>query len=238
MSSLVMNKVSKTTVTSAVLEEFMRILIEGHVKPGDKIPTEQELVQMLGVGRSSVREVLSALELIGIIDRRVGDGTYISDNLNCKAFSLILTVVAQNTPVLFEARKVIEVGLAALAAEKATPADLQKLEGYIVQMKEHLDEQQTFIQIDLDFHLYIAEITGNVFLRNMMFPLTTFLNAWREKSARSKAAREMAIACHTNILEKFKAKDAVGASAAMFDHLQQIQEFFIKESDCENPLAQ
>ena len=229
MSDFIVNKVSKTTVTSAIMEEFVRILIKGEVKPGDKIPPEQELVKMLGAGRSSVREVLSALELIGIIERRVGDGTYITDNINSKAFSLIMTIVAQNTSVLFEARKGIEVGLASLAAEKATPTDIQKLNAYLLQMKETINDKEVFVNIDLNYHLHLTTMCGNSFLQNMMIPLSTFLNAWREKSARSKAAREMAIDCHTKILAKIEERDPIGASAAMFDHLNKIQEFFLKE---------
>lgn len=229
MSDFYINKVRKTTVTSAILEEFIRILIEGEVKPGDRIPPEQELEKMLGVGRSSVREVLSALELIGIIERRPGVGTYICDDLNSKAFSLIMTMVAQNTSILFEARKVIEVGLASLAAEKATQADIQRLNSYLSQMEESIDDKELFISIDLKFHLYIAEMCQNSFLRNMMTPLSSFLNAWREKSSRARAAREMAIDCHTEILARIEDRDPIGASAAMLDHLNRIQEFFLKE---------
>ena len=229
MDSFTVNKVYKTTVTSAVMEEFMRILIEGSVKPGDKIPTEQELVKMLGVGRSSVREVLAALELIGIIERRAGDGTYITDKLNSKTFSLIMTIVGQNTPVLFEARKVIEIGLASLAAEKATSADVEQLELYLREMKAAIANQKQFIKIDLEFHLHLATMSQNVFLQSMMLPLTNFLNAWREKSARSQDSREKALAHHTKILEKIKAQDPSGASAAMFEHLNQIQESFLNE---------
>lgn len=229
MGSFTVNKVCKTTVTSAAMEEFMRILIEGSVKPGDKIPTEQELVTMLGVGRSSVREVLAALELIGVIERRAGDGTYITDNFNSKAFSLIMTIFGQNNPVLFEARKVIEIGLASLAAEKATLADVEQLELYLSEMKANISNQKRFIKIDLKFHLYLATMSQNIFLQNMMLPLTNFLNAWREKSARSQESRERAFAYHTKILGKIKEKDSTGASGAMFEHLNQIQESFLNE---------
>ena len=114
------------TVTRAALPDqiaarVVAMITERHLKPGDRLPPERELAQVMGVSRSSLREALRALSLLGVTEMRQGDGTYLTaldPDALMRPFGLVLALSDGQLQELFEARRVIEPGLAALAAER------------------------------------------------------------------------------------------------------------------------
>src|SRR5579871_6100944 len=119
--------VTRTTRTADICREMVSHLIRGDWNPGEKIPPERELCLHLGVGRASLREALKALEIMGMIETRLGDGTYVCKRSDFFSRPLLWAIASSSETdarELIEARILIEVELAGLAADHATADDL------------------------------------------------------------------------------------------------------------------
>src|SRR5690606_27359308 len=111
----------------------------GQLKPGDRLPTEMELMETLGVSRPVIREALSSLETLEIITKRPRGGTFINEKIGKTPFMVMLALSMDNLPAIVEARMVLELGLVTLAAEKITEQDLEKLKETIEQISNSID---------------------------------------------------------------------------------------------------
>lgn len=150
-------------VYSVVVEQIRALIESGALKPGDKLPTERSLAEQLGISRSSVREALSALEVLGVIQSRQGLGNYVANHeagdLSEDKFEDLIE--AEGTLEIVEARQVFEPGVAALAARRRTEADLRALESCITEMERLVGEGQDSWEPDWGFHVALAHACHN-----------------------------------------------------------------------------
>ena len=157
------------SVVDEIIEVFKQKLISGDLKPGQKLPSESELVEQLGVGRSALREAIKMLSALGVVDVRRGDGTYIveevsSESLNELVFQIILE--AGINLELLGLRKLLQIGYCRLCAEKASAGDIKIIEKAannfenLVYRDDRNIEQLT--QADLNFHYSIIDATKNL----------------------------------------------------------------------------
>src|SRR6266852_4895256 len=148
--------VVRTTLTADICRKMVSQLIRGTWAEGDRIPPERQLGQLLGVGRASLREALKALEIMGMIETRLGDGTYVCQRSEFMSRPLLWAITSSSeTEVheLVEARKLIETEMAGLAAERATAEDLKQIGIHLDRMELALDSPGDFLQSDIGFHL-------------------------------------------------------------------------------------
>ncbi len=151
-------------ITAKVLSTFKQLIAEGALIPGQKIPAERELSSMFGVSRGSLRPALKVLESMGVISQRVGDGTYLnadSARILGKSLDFLVAVDDISDNELYESRLIVEPELAALAAERATRADLRVLEEALNSMREGLSDTWLIVKQDLAFHNGIFRCAGN-----------------------------------------------------------------------------
>src|SRR5579859_7076909 len=136
----VLKQVRIPRVYTVVVEQIRDLIETGHLKPGDKLPTERNLAEQLGISRSSVREALSALEVLGVIQSRQGLGNYVANNVSSDLpedqFEELIE--AEGTLEILEARQLFEPSVAALAARRRTAADLLALQSCITEMERLL----------------------------------------------------------------------------------------------------
>ena len=161
MPSLPIQPIQKKSVPQVVLEQIKSLIEAGHLVPGIKLPGERELAKMLNVSRPSLREALKALSLLGAIENRPGDGTYLSDSYNqhlSEPISILLSINKGTLFDIFEARKILEVGVAALAAKRRTAKNLKAIERPMKKMR-------------LDNRIYGCGM--NYVIRMIMTPLFT-----------------------------------------------------------------
>jgi GntR family transcriptional regulator, transcriptional repressor for pyruvate dehydrogenase complex len=235
--------ISRTTLSSDICRKMVTHLIRGDWQPGERIPPERELCAQLGVGRASLREALKALEIMGMIETRVGDGTYACERstfLSRPLMWAILSSCKSEARELVDARRLIEVELAGLAAERATTDDLEEI-------GKHLDElekigtnagQNTIRQTDLDrflradigFHLAIAEASHNNVLKNALLLIRNLLQHWIADTAQDEDALAKTLEQHQQIFMAIAKKNQSAARSAMVHHLQQIPSF-LQEQD-------
>lgn len=167
----VFTRVGRSTVSDTVIDQIMDLIRTGQLKAGNRLPSEHGLVQRLGVGRSSVREALKALEALGLVTRRM-DGSYVSEDFSMPVLTktLSLGLLSQELEIrhLYQARRMLETQLGELAATTITDEDLDELDALCTSMELTPDDQVTrHVSLDREFHRTIAELAGNPVLTRL-----------------------------------------------------------------------
>ena len=154
----------RQTLTSQVFDHLMDLIKSRTVQPGDKLPTEKELVARLGVSRTCVREAIKSLEALRIVVVRPKVGAVLQTPSPAALFNAELFAAAahsQQNDVLMEFRKIVEVGLVSIAAEKADSSDLLAIGKTIQDYEEALKQHRAPYQADIEFHLAVAAASKN-----------------------------------------------------------------------------
>jgi GntR family transcriptional regulator, transcriptional repressor for pyruvate dehydrogenase complex len=220
--------VVRTTLTADICRKMVSQLIRGNWAEGEKIPAERELCQKLGVGRASLREALKALEIMGMIETRLGDGTYVCKRSEFFARPLLWAIAGSSEAdarELIEARIVIEVELAGLAAEHATAKDLEEIAEQLDRMVKAKKSPEEFVKSDVNFHLAIGRAASNSILMNALHLIRNLLHEWILGAVAAKGVADKACAQHRRVLAAIKSKDRAEARKEMRRHLQDMAEF-------------
>src|SRR5215468_2487799 len=154
----------KEDVTGTLIGVFKRLISEGSLAPGHRLPAERELAEMFGVSRSSLRQALKVLEIMGVIAQRVGDGTYLNTaapSILAEPMEFLILLDGISFHELMEARLIVEPELAARAAARATPEEIAELRRILVDMEEQRQDHKRFTENDLLFPQTIFRIGGN-----------------------------------------------------------------------------
>lgn len=151
-----------------IMKQIQELILTGELKKGDKLPPERKLSEMLGVGRPTLKQAISALEAMGIIESVHGGGNYISENIDniFNPFTLKYYLSEGNKEDILEFRYILEVQFAKLAALKVSDSNITKLESIVKQMKKNTNKEKR-LRINYEFHLQIAKIAGNSLIISM-----------------------------------------------------------------------
>jgi GntR family transcriptional regulator, transcriptional repressor for pyruvate dehydrogenase complex len=212
---------SRETVTSEIARTLLAYLLSGKVLPGERIPSERKLSETLGVGRSVVREALKSLTVLGLIDVRQGDGTYLKrtdSDLLPQAIEWGLLLGAKRTTDLVEARHYLEVLLAGLAAERRDEGALAEMRRQVKVMEKSRNPDQ-FVAADIAFHFAIATAAGNQSLLQIMRSVRGLLQVWISRVMHSPGASRPTWEEHAAVLHAIEARDAAAAERAMEAHM-------------------
>jgi GntR family transcriptional repressor for pyruvate dehydrogenase complex len=219
-----------------IVEQVRDLIKEGRLKPGDKLPPEQVLAEEFGTSRPSVREALSALEILGITESRGGKGNFIKDNFNFPLYEQkFRELEEEESPFeLLEARKVLETEIVGLAAKKATEEEIATIQGSLNKMKDAMTNIPEIMEFDREFHINIARAAHNSLLFSMMIYLTDLLKEklWinlKEKSWSIPGRPEKYFEEHNEILSAIKNKDNKKARQKMYDHLNEVERDLLNE---------
>lgn len=164
-------KIERTMVSDSVIDQITELIRSGKLKPGDQLPSEHGLSELLGVSRSSVREALKALETLGMI-RRDQAGSFVNENFSVSALSKLLytEMLTRKLKIihLYQTRQLLETYLGALAAANLTDTELMELERLCVEMEMTPDTQvQDHVNLDKEFHRRLCDIAGNPLLTRL-----------------------------------------------------------------------
>lgn len=213
---------AREPISSEVTRRLLDYLISGHVKPGERLPSERQLAETLGVGRSHVRQAIKSLTVLGLLDARQGDGTYLKRTdspLLPLAIEWGLRLGAKRSQDLVEARSELEILLAGLAAERRSEADLEEMRQHVETMQRTTDNDE-FVEADVAFHLAIARATGNQSLFQVMRSIRSLLQVWIHRVAYAPGTRPATWAEHEAVLAAIEAGDAAAARRAMGGHME------------------
>lgn len=219
--------VSRVTVGEQVALQLAGMISEGRWLVGQKLPSESELCRALSIGRSTLREALKSLAFIGMVRMRPGDGTYVAEptpGLMDRILARGLLKSERDLADVCETRLILETELAAMAAERAEPSDLEVLRDLLKQAEQSLAAVgRPFIELDLDFHLAIASCAKNNVLRYLLSDIRGVLIEWIMKSQELPGLRENALVQHEKIFQTIAEHNPMKAREAMQSHLETFQ---------------
>jgi DNA-binding FadR family transcriptional regulator len=190
--------------------------------PGDKLPSERELMKRLAVGRSSLREAIKGLSTLGIIEVAAGSGMYVASgepSALAKPISWGLLMSERSTRDVIDTRRAVEVELAGLAAERATQEDLAAINERLCLMRASADDLEAQVRFDLEFHLAIAQAAHSNVLYHVMETLRHVLRVWFREISASHLTFEERIARHTAIYDAIRAHEVGRSREVMAEHL-------------------
>ncbi len=213
-------------VPELILDEITRWITEGFLKPGDRLPSESELAERFGVGRSSLREAMRALQLLGIVEVIQGKGTFLrqtyvlplaTDWVSLSKMGLISQVM--------EARQIIEVAIAQLAAERATEEDIAAMRAAIQRAEEAHGDSVISGEASVDFHLALAEATHNDVLALMYKTVRDLYLETARQTQMTPESVEDRLHDHRRILECVEQSSPELASKLMAQHIEKGRQF-------------
>lgn len=217
--------IKREPLATEIARRLVEYLLSGGVEPGERMPSERQLAEAFGVGRSSMREALKALTLLGLVEVRHGDGTYLMRDDSALLPRVIewgLLLGEQRTLDLVEARQKIEADIAGLAAARRVDADLAELRRLLARMEQLSHETGSpaeFVDVDVAFHLRVAEASRNTALRDILSGIQALLRVWIGRVI-AAGDRESSYQEHLPILAAIAAGDVAAAEAAMADHMR------------------
>ncbi|NLI91728.1 MAG: FadR family transcriptional regulator [Peptococcaceae bacterium] len=218
-----------------IVEQIRLLVSEGHVKAGDRLPSERDLAERLQVSRASVREALSALEMMGLLEIRSGEGTYIKQvNIDSVVAPLawVLSMEKDTVLELLEVRKILETQAAVLAAERAESDELMEMRDALEEMRSDLNTERLGDASDHSFHYAIARGTKNKILLRLMNAISDTmrqtLQASRIKLFESEGIPERLYREHEDIYLAIEAKSPKEARKLMLSHLEGVEKEYLK----------
>jgi len=205
--------------------------ITEQLKPGDLLPPERQLVEMLGVSRGSVRDAIRSLELKGLLEPRQGFGTVVCSPAAAAAEPLANALLDKRKLVaeLIEVRQMIEPHLVARAAEHASDDDLAEMEEILARQGAKVRRGEPATEEDAEFHYSIALAANNRAVLKLVDVLMDLLRDTREHSLQAKGRQEKSLAGHRRIFSALKRHDPAAAELAMRRHLQEIENIALKK---------
>ncbi|MFI6348486.1 FadR/GntR family transcriptional regulator [Streptomyces sp. NPDC050560] len=219
----------KGTVTQRAIDQIKAMIAEGRLQPGERLPTERDLAAGIGISRSSMREAIRALTVLGVLEARHGSGIYVT---RLEAGDLLETfgVVADlsrgpRLVELLEVRRILESNVTALAAARITPEELAEVAAQLAAMKATEDPEE-ILHHDLAFHRVIANAAGNETMAAILEGLSsrTFrARVWRgyqQEGAFERTRRE-----HDRIYGALSARDPEAARAAASAHVGEVEQW-------------
>lgn len=229
-----MEPIRKRKLYEDIVERIETAIHSGDYPPGHPLPAERELMETFGVGRTSVREALFALQRMGLVTINSGERARVAEP-SAGAMVSELSGAARRLlaqpggPAHFQqARALLEAGLARHAAEIAGPDDIKALKRVLDANHAAIDNPATFQKTDVEFHYTLARISRNPIFAALHVGLVEWLTEQREITLRIKGAAKAAYRCHKKIYDAIVAKDPAAAETAMRDHLNEVAEYYRK----------
>ncbi len=209
-----------------IVDQIERRILAGDLKIGDQLPAERELAEQFAVSRTAVREAIKALREKGLVEIRLGRGTFVTSGAaGAVRRSLGLLLKTENGFVnLEEVREILEPEIAALAATRISEEYITAMTEAVETMDTALDNVEIFVEADLDFHLALAEATQNPIIPSLMDSIIDLLREQRKRTGNVEGGLARGQYHHKKILEAVIQHDPQAARKAMQDHLQQVRE--------------
>jgi GntR family transcriptional repressor for pyruvate dehydrogenase complex len=230
----------RKTFSRRVVENIRDLIATKQLQPGDKLPSERELAEMMSVSRPTIREAFKILSAMGLLSIRQGNGVFVAD-LSVRLDNLASFLFLQTDTIyeLFEVRNIIETDSAAKAAKRGTSAFLEEIyettrycyDKVVIQRQfESKEEREKFLShTDQQFHLMVAEAAGNDVVVRVMNNLIDLLRQSRMQSMKIPGRVEQSLNEHVLIAEALKDKNAKLARSRMFDHLSSVEKALLLE---------
>lgn len=217
--------VLKPRLHDQISEQINKLITEGLLKPGDRLPPERDMAERFKVSRNSVRDALRTLEARGLVEIRQGDGTYIREATSAELYQAMIDVLATQKETIREimqVRQIIEPGVAYYAAQKVQASDLAKLEEILQKQEAKAALGDPGVEEDSLFHFTLAQITGNGFLIHLLQLLNESIAETRKLVLRYPNSQSATRLGHRRILAALQNRNPEAARQAMLAHIEEV----------------
>ena len=218
--------IKSTRIYEEIVRQVKLMIAEGRLKSGDQLPPERDLAEKFVVSRTSVREALRALESLGLVEIRPGEGTFVREmSVEALVEPLALIMASQREAIgeLFEARRLLEPAVAALAAIRATPEEIHEMERILEEQAKEIEAGRTGFAQDAQFHAAIGTAAHNRAITRIAHAVMDLLTQSREESLNTPGRPTRSHQDHRRILAAVKTRDEAGARQAMLGHIQAVE---------------
>ena len=224
-------RIASQRIYQQIVEQISRMIREGVLHPGDRLPPERQLAEEFGVSRAAVREALSALGLMGLVEVRQGEGTFVRVSHEGLITPLALMLTMEQDELvgleLLEIRSALEAQAAYLAAQRRECEDLVTMENALNAMEAAIASGELGAEADWQFHHAVASASGNGLLLRIMRTLSDSmmesLHRYRERLLRIPTMDHTLLTEHRSILEAIQARDSVQAAERMRAHIDRVK---------------
>lgn len=223
--------VRRNRVYEEVAKQIERLILK-KLQPGDKLPSERELAEMLRVSRGSIRDAIRGLELLGLVEPRQGTGTIvreISADSVVNPFANALKRRKELVSELIDFRKMLEPPLAARAATHASPEEVAEMEEILRRQEEKQHQGDAGVAEDTEFHYSVALASDNSVVLKVIDILMDLLRDTRARSLQVEGRPQKSLSGHRRILAAIKRHDGEAAKAAMRRHLEDVEEIVLSK---------
>ncbi len=218
--------VKSTRIYEEIVRQIKVMIGEGRLKSGDQLPPERDLAEKFLVSRTSVREALRALESVGLIEIRPGEGTFVREvSVDALVEPLALVLLSQREMIgeLFEARRLLEPAIAGLAARRATPEEVQEMERILDEQAKEIAAGNTGLAQDAAFHAAIGTAAHNRAITRIVHAVMDLLAQSREEAISTPGRPTRSHEDHRRVLDAIRARDPANAERAMLDHVVAVE---------------
>lgn len=216
----------RPNLSGVIIDQIIGSLIAGDLRPGDRLPSIEDLTSQFSVGRTSVREALKALDLVGLIEIRHGEGTFIRQDISrfvLKPLAWGILLDQAKVHELMETRRCVEGELAALAASRASQEEIAAIERALLQMGASLNDVDEYVTADLAFHLGVWAAAHNEVMSHILSGIVDLLKQTIQRVVSVPGTMEVGLTYHRPIYEAIANRDADSAAARMRNHLNYVE---------------
>ena len=222
--------VRRDKVYEGVAKQIERLILK-KLQPGDKLPSERELAEMLRVSRSSIRDAIRSLELMGMVEPRQGAGTIVREISAESLINPLANAVKRKSELIHELldfRMMLEPQLASRAATRVSPDEVTEMEEILGRQEKKLNSGESTVGEDSEFHYAIALASGNSVVLKVLDTLMDLLRDSRERSLQVEGRPQKSLDGHRRILAAIKRHDSDAAKVAMRRHIEDVEEIVLK----------
>jgi DNA-binding FadR family transcriptional regulator len=223
-SAALIRPIARATLPQEIVKALTDLIMKGVWKPGDMIPSEKELALRFQVGRSTIREAVKSLAVLGVLEARAGEGSFVREatsELLSGAFRWGLLLGERNLDDLVDVRVLVEVECARRAAEQGGAETAAQLAASLADMRASGTDHEAFMESDTRFHLAIAQAARNPIFENIGATIQSMVRIWYPKTYYIPETKCRTIEEHRAIADAIAGRDAAGAAEAMRRHLIQ-----------------
>lgn len=219
-------------VYEQVIEQIKNQIKSGKLKKGDKLPSERDMAELFSVSRTSVREAMRALEVIGLIERKQGAGNYIKtsfDNSLFEPISVMFMLQENSLDNIVELREILECYCIKLAVKNISESEIQVIDGIMNKMYNAKDEEEN-LALDIKLHYLIIKASNNILLVNIISVISQIMDEsikeFRKKILYEEDNRINLLSIHERLVNAIKERNTVKAINAIEEHFQLIRKYY------------
>lgn len=219
-----LGRVPRQRLYEQIAQQLFEHISEGGLQPGDRLPPERELAARLRVSRASLAQALVALEVLGVIDVRHGDGAVVMEHSSDRQVVAALRAHHDRLPEVLEARAALEVKLASLAAARRTEADLTAIDATLDAMEQDVAAGGRGVDGDERFHAAVTAAGHSALLARLMHEISDLVRESRLESLAQPGRPADSLAGHRRIARAIREQDPTEAAAAMAAHIELVSD--------------